>query len=207
MSSKYETREHVNLKSMSKAEEVLKGGGLAVIPTDTVYGLVARANDQAAVQRLYELKNRENKPGTIIAASIDQLVDLGIPRRYLTAVEQFWPGAVSVVIPCGPELKYLHQGKYSLAVRIPSDHEVLKLLEQTGALLTTSANQPGKPSANTIDEAEAVFGDQVDLYQDGGNLSERQASTVIRIIDDAIEVLREGAVKVNEDGRIENDAR
>jgi L-threonylcarbamoyladenylate synthase len=175
-----------------------QAGATGVIPTDTVYGLVARASDKAAVQRLYDLKLREGKPGTIIAASIDQLVELGLKPRYLKAVEQFWPGAVSVVIPCGPELSYLHEGKYSLAVRISDQPELLKLLGQTGALLTSSANHPGEPIANTITEAREYFGDNVDFYVDGGDFSGHQPSTVIRVVDDAIEILRDGAVKIQE---------
>ncbi len=169
-------------------------GTVGVLPTDTVYGLVARASDQAAVGRLYKLKLREHKPGTIIAASIDQLVELGIKRRYLTAVSRYWPGAVSVVIPCGLELGYLHQDKGSLAVRIPDNADLCQLLENTGPLLTSSANEPGAPTANTTAEARGYFGDQVDFYEDGGNLSQHQPSTVIRIVDDAIEILRPGAV-------------
>lgn len=172
-------------------------GQIAVIPTDTVYGVVARADDPTAVARLYHLKHRQAKPGTIVAASIDQLVELGVKRRYLTAVEQFWPGAVSVVIPCGPELHYIHQGMGSLAFRIPDDRQLRALLEQTGPLLTSSANQPGEPPATTIQEAKAYFGDEVEWYEEGGTVN-REPSTVIQVIDDAIEVLRQGAVKINE---------
>jgi L-threonylcarbamoyladenylate synthase len=171
---------------------------IGVMPTDTVYGVVARAQDETAVSRLYELKKREDKPGTLIAANLDQLESLGLKRRYLKAVEQYWPGAVSVVIPAAnPELKYLHRGKMTLAVRIPDDKDLQKLLEVTGPLITSSANQPGEPPANTIEEAKAYFGDQVDFYEDGGHLSNRQPSTIIRIIDDAVEVLREGAVTID----------
>jgi L-threonylcarbamoyladenylate synthase len=173
-------------------------GAVGILPTDTVYGLIARASDEAAVSRLYELKSREQKPGTIIAASLDQLVELGMKARYLKAVEQFWPGAVSVVIPCGPELAYLHQGKLSLAVRIPDNTSILNMLTKTGPLLTSSANHPGQPVANTAEEAEHYFGNSVDFYVDGGDLSDHQPSTVIRIVDDAIEILREGAVKIQE---------
>lgn len=180
------------------AQKLAQPGAVGVIPTDTVYGLVARASDKTAVQRLYDLKLREGKPGTIIAAGIDQLVELGLKARYLKAVEQFWPGAVSVVIPCGPELAYLHEGKYSLAVRIPDHPELLKLLEQTGPLLTSSANHPGESVANSLEEARKYFGERVDFYADGGDLSGHQPSTVIRIVDDAIEILREGAVKIQE---------
>lgn len=172
-------------------------GTIGVIPTDTVYGIVARAADQAAVAKLYQLKSREHKPGTLIAADIDQLVELGLKRRYLTAVEQFWPGPVSVVIPAAnPSLAYLHQGKLSLAVRIPEDENLQKLLAQTGPLLTSSANQPGQPPAGTVAQAKKYFGDQVDFYIDGGDLSGRQPSTLIRIVDDAIEVLRPGPAKI-----------
>jgi tRNA threonylcarbamoyl adenosine modification protein (Sua5/YciO/YrdC/YwlC family) len=187
------------------ADVLNQPGAIAVIPTDTVYGVVARAVDQAAVERLYELKHRHQKPGTLVAASIDQFVTLGIPRRYLTAVEQYWPGAISVVIPSGLKLEYLDSGKHSLAIRIPDHADLLRLLEQTGPLLTSSANMPGEPPANTIAEAREYFGDRVDLYQDGGDLSGHAPSTVIRIIDDAIEVLRAGAVKINENGRINSD--
>lgn len=178
------------------AEDLLKPGTVGVLPTDTVYGLVARAADQTAVERLYQLKSRENKPGTLIAANIDQLVELGIKRRYLTAVSQYWPGAVSVVVPCEPDLSYLHQSKYSLAVRIPDHVELQHLLGQTGPLITSSANDPGEPTAVTVAEAQAYFGNQVDFYVDGGDLSHHQPSTVIRIVDDAIEVLRPGAVNI-----------
>jgi L-threonylcarbamoyladenylate synthase len=173
-------------------------GTIGVIPTDTVYGLVARAADQKAVERLYLLKKREHKPGTIIAADIEQLVKLGIKRRYLKAVDRFWPGAISVVIPCGPELAYLHQGLSSLAVRIPAEKPLRQLLAAGGPLLTSSANAPGEPPANTVTEAKAYFGDSVDFYIDGGDLSGRQPSTLLRVVDDAIEVLRQGVVNVDE---------
>lgn len=186
---------------MDLAEHLKHPGEIAVIPTDTVYGVVARAADPEAVARLYQLKHREAKPGTLVAASIEQLVELGVKRRYLVAVEQFWPGAVSVIIPCGENLHYIHQGVGSLAFRIPGDTWLQSLLEQTGPLLTSSANQPGEPPATTISEAKAYFGDQVDWYEDGGVVN-REPSTVIRIIDDAIEVVRMGAVKLDEAGNI-----
>ena len=181
---------------------LLKNGAVGVLPTDTVYGLVCVAADRAAVERLYAVKGREDKPGPVIAASTAQLVELGLKARYLKAVEQYWPNPLSVVIPCGPELAYLYLGKDSLAVRIPDDEAVRALLEQTGPLLTSSANAPGEPVASTTAEAQEYFGDMVDFYADGGDLSGRPSSTVIRILDDAIEVLREGAVKIDEYGRI-----
>ncbi len=173
----------------------LKSGGVGVLPTDTVYGLVCSAANPEATKRLYALKHREHKPGTVVAASIDQLVGLGVKRRYLKAVERFWPGAVSVETP--HQIEYLHQGTGRQAFRIPADDTLLKLLEQTGPLLTSSANRPGRPTATTVQEAQAYFGEQVDFYADGGDLSGRPPSTIIRVIDDAIDIIRQGAVKID----------
>lgn len=180
--------------------DILNNSGLAVIPTDTVYGLVCRAADKAAADKLYKLKSRENKPGTVVAASIDQLVDLGIKRRYLTAVEQYWPGAISIEIP--HDLAYLNQGTGRQALRVVTDKRLLDILAKTGPLLTSSANQPGEPTSKNIIDAKKYFGNKVDFYLDGGKI-DGPPSTLIRIVDDAVEVLREGAVKINPAGEIE----
>jgi len=179
-----------------------KTGSIAVIPTDTVYGVVARAEDRQAVKKLYDLKNRENKPGTLIASSIKQLEELGFKHRYLKAVEEFWPGPISVIIPTSdPNLEYLTLKKMSLAVRVTNDINLINLLSQVGPILTSSANQPGETPAKNINEAKAYFGNKVDYYQDGGDIKDNKPSTIIKIIDDAIEVVRQGGIKII-DGKI-----
>lgn len=181
---------------------VINDQGVAVMPTDTLYGLVARADFVDAVSRIHELKGRNSKPGTIIASSIEQLAGLGIKRRYLKAVEQFWPNPISVVVPVGNSLPHLHSGEQTTAVRIPNVPALQKLLSQTGPLVTSSANTTGKKPAETIKEATEYFGDEVDIYVDGGSKEGAKPSTIIKIVDDAIEILREGAVTISETGRI-----
>lgn len=171
------------------------------MPTDTIYGIVARAADEKAVNRLYALKHREHKPGTVIAASVEQLVELGVPKRYLSAVEHLWPNALSVEIPLGHRLTYLHQDTGRQAYRVVADEKILAILRHTGPLVTSSANQPGEPVADNIEEAVAYFDGQVDFYVDGGELVGREPSTLIRVVDDAIEVLRKGAFHISETGR------
>lgn len=186
-----------------KTTDFFKPGSVGVMPTDTIYGLVARAADEPAVAKLYSLKGRRGKPGTIIAASTDQLEELGLKHRYLTPVSQFWPGPISVVVPLDDaKLDYLAQGLHSLAVRIPDDPKLIKLLSGSGPLLTTSANLKGQPVAANIKEAKGYFGDQVDFYIENGDLGDHLPSTVIRIVDDEIEVLREGAIKLSPSGRV-----
>ncbi len=172
-------------------------GTIAVLPTDTVYGVAARASDPLAVQALYRLKRREQKPGTVIAASIQQLTDLGLASSDLARVAAVWPGPVSVVLPAPEALQYLHQGKGSLAVRIPADTALATMLEQTGPLVTSSANQPGEPPAVSIAEAQRYFGNSVPLYVDGG-IRQGAASTVIQVLPSGkVVLLREGPVAID----------
>lgn len=178
------------------AAKLFTQGAVGVIPTDTVYGLVARTSDSKAVTRLYQLKAREAKPGTLIAASVAQLEDLVLNSANLARAAAFWPGPVSVVLTIKPGLSYLDQAVGSLAVRIPANAKLRALLEATGPLLTSSANLPGQPPANSLAEAKAYFGDSVDFYLDGGDLSGRSPSTVIRFKDGKPQVLRPGAVTV-----------
>jgi tRNA threonylcarbamoyl adenosine modification protein (Sua5/YciO/YrdC/YwlC family) len=195
----------IGLYDVEKVSKQIRDGRVGVLPTDTLYGLVCDAKNIAAVKRLYSLKNRDKKPGTVIASSVEQLVELGLKQRYLKPVAQYWPGPISVVIPCVFELPYLHMGVGSLAVRVVGDEKLRKLVEATGPLLTTSANKPGKPESTNIAMALNYFGDSADFYIDGGDYSNRLPSTVIRVVDDMVEVLRLGAVKINDKGELSND--
>ncbi len=176
---------------------LLLSGKVGVLPTDTVYGIVARAADPSAVARLYQAKHREGKPGTVIAASVEQLIQLGIEASYLEKVAGYWPNALSIVLPDHNKLAYLDQGKRSLAVRVPADPTLQKLLQQTGPLLTSSANMPGEPTATTLTEAQAYFGETIDFYVDGGTVVGDLPSTLVRLNETgSIELLRQGPVEL-----------
>lgn len=184
--------------TLDQAAIALQRGDVGVIPTDTVYGLVAAASNQSAVERLYRLKNRERKPGTLIAASIAQLQVLGVPQELLNHLTPYWPGPLSAVLPIGSTFSYLHQGLGDIAMRVVADEKVRHLLEQTGPLMTSSANHPGAPGATTIDEAWDYFHDQVDFYVDGGDLSGRPPSTVVKFGQNGVlDILRQGAAHLH----------
>jgi len=177
-------------------EDLLIQGKVGIIPTDTVYGIVASAKMEDSVSKIYSLKKRENKPGTVIASSIEQIVELGIKKRYLKAVEDIWQNEVSIIIPVGDELSYIHLGFKSIAFRIVKDTRLINLLNSTGPLVTSSANLTTKPIANTIQEAIKYFNDEVEFYVDGGDLSFKLPSTIIKIVDDEIVVIRDGSFKL-----------
>jgi L-threonylcarbamoyladenylate synthase len=189
-----------NAITFEEAIARIAAGAVGVIPTDTVYGLVGRAEDRKAVARLYALKHREHKPGTVIASNVDQLIQLGVPEQYLRRVAHLWPNPLSVEMPLGEELGYLHQDTGRQAYRVVEDAKLRAVLNQTGPLLTSSANQPGKPGSVNLQEAQDYFGDEVDFYVDGGDLSGRAPSTIIRVVADGVEVIRQGAVEIGKRG-------
>jgi L-threonylcarbamoyladenylate synthase len=183
----------MNLTSTADAIKMIKNGKVGVLPTDTLYGLVARAADPAAVKKLYALKHREHKPGTMVAANIEQLIELGLNEKDLKAAAYLWPNPIGVVMHM-TDLGYLHQGLNEFSVRITANEEVRNLLLQTGPLMTSSANTTGDPSSTNIEMAHDYFADAVDFYVDGGDLSGRAPSTIVDIKNGELVVYREGAI-------------
>jgi L-threonylcarbamoyladenylate synthase len=183
------------IHTSDQAVTALLQGKVGVMPTDTVYGLVARAEDKEAVARLYALKSRERKPGTLIAATTEQLMSLGIKQIDIDKVARWWPNALSAVLDMSGNA-YLHMDVGDIAMRVVADPTIVKLLEQTGPLLTSSANLPGQPESTTIEQAHAYFGGGVDFYVDGGTIADKIPSTIIRPSANGIDILRQGSVHI-----------
>lgn len=171
--------------------EILNSGGVGVVPSDTVYGLMGQLFNQAAVERMYDLKDRPlNKPvGTILLAEPEQLEGYVSPEDLLRA-EVYWPGPTSIILNLDNRLMYAHRGWNALPFRIPNNAALRSLLKATGPLATTSANIAGRKTADAIEEAMGVFRENVDFYVDGGDLSGRPPSKIIKFTNGEVEVIR-----------------
>jgi len=171
--------------------EILKNGGIGIIPSDTIYGIVGQLFNQAAVERIFDVKDRPaDKPmGTILLADPEQIEGY-VSSEDLLRAEVYWPGPTSVILGLGNKLAYAHRGLHSLPFRIPDVPALQALLKQVGPLATTSANITGRPTAVTIEEAMGIFRESVDFYVDGGDLSGRPASQIICFNGDQVEKLR-----------------
>ncbi|MSU55885.1 MAG: threonylcarbamoyl-AMP synthase [Candidatus Taylorbacteria bacterium] len=178
---------------------LLKKGGIGVIPTDTIYGVVVRALDKKAVKKLYALRRKTpEKPFIVLISSITELAGFAITptpavSRFLKTV---WPGKVSVIFPCkAKKFSYLHLGTNTLAFRLPKSKKLQTLLKKTGPLLAPSANPEGEKPAETIAEAKKYFGEKIDVYVSAGRLRGKP-STLVSFLGDSPKVLRAGAVKI-----------
>lgn len=183
---------------------LLKNGAVGIIPTDTIYGIVASANSEKAVERLYQLKQRrdEVRSGTVIAADVQQLVDLGVDAESVARVTNYWPNPLSIELPLSDELKYLFQTGPHRAFRVVADAQLQQLLQKTEPLLTSSVNTTGNPPATNLEQAQSYFGDKVDFYVKGGDLSGRPPSTVAVLQGGKLVVVRPGAVTINSQGEV-----
>jgi L-threonylcarbamoyladenylate synthase len=166
-------------------------GGLVVIPTETVYGLVANASLEGAADKIYAAKERERgKPLQLLISGAEVVAEMGF---HLNAVEKrlaeaFWPGGLTLVVSNADGL--------SEGFRVPDSELALAVLRNVGgALRSTSANLSGMPAALTADEAVACIGASVDIVIDGGRVDGGIASTVVRVDETGnIDILREGAL-------------
>lgn len=169
---------------------LLLEGGVGVLRTDTLYGIVARADDEAAVERVYRVKTRTpNKSPIILIASTAQMFDK-YDQATTKRVQEVWPGKTSVILPSIAAPDWLTRGNRSLAYRIPDNDALRALLAKTGPLIAPSANPEERPPAMDIDEAKAYFGDSVDFYVDHGKVSDDTPSALYRLHASSMERLR-----------------
>jgi L-threonylcarbamoyladenylate synthase len=173
---------------------ILKQGGVVVMPTDTLYGIVGIADSVETVNRIYNVRKRNpDKPCIILIGGVSELekFSVTVSKEQKEILTQNWPGPVSIILDCEEEkFKYLHRGTKTLAFRLPASEDLQNLLKKTGPLIAPSANLEGFPPAQNISEAKKYFGDLVDLYVDGGEAKGNPSRVIKLKKDGAVEVLR-----------------
>jgi len=189
------------LPDLEEIVSALQAGQAVVIPTDTVYGLAARAADPAATARLFELKGRASGvPVAVLCADVEQalaLAEIADDPGVRAVAERWWPGPLTLVVRRRDGLDW-HLGapEHTIGLRVP-DHDLVRALAvRVGPLATTSANRHGEPPAVTASEAADALGAGVALVVDGGPLG-GQPSTVLDATVRPWAVLRAGAADVS----------
>ena len=196
------------LAGTREARAALAKGELVVFPTDTVYGVAADAFNAGGVTRLLEAKGRTRQsPPPVLVPNTQTLRALAahVPALVEVLVEKFWPGPLTIVCEAQPSLHWdLGETQGTVALRSPQHPLTLELLRETGPLAVSSANLTGHPAPVTAAGAQAMLGESVAVYLDGGESSaEGLASTIVDVrglTDDGgeLRVLRVGPVSVND---------
>lgn len=158
--------------------DIMQRGGIAVIPTDTLYGIVASAMQSDAVERVYTLRGRDrDKPCIVLIAQPRDIFgfDVAVSPREFHTISKLWASSTptSIIVPLRSRARdkwsHLHRGRGTIAFRVPTrrnerGRHLRKLLTKTGPLVAPSANPQGRAPAQTAHEARSYFMDTVDYY-------------------------------------------
>lgn len=187
------------------AERIAEGGVVA-IPTDTVYGIAASLAHPAAIERIYEIKQRpESQPLPVLISSIGALSRLvHLNEEVIPLLDTFWPGPLTVVLPAASQLPSRVLGPDgTVGVRLPNHYIAIEVIEKAGgAIVCTSANRSGEPPAESAREVADTIGSELDLILDSGKAPGGVASTVVALDDLSLRFIREGAISMTEVIRI-----
>jgi L-threonylcarbamoyladenylate synthase len=188
------------MEQVEKGVSILKEGGVVAFPTDTVYGLGASIGIDSAVERVYRIKERlRNMALPLLLADLDQLEDIAtvIPTYALILAEKFWPGPLTLVLLKSDSVSdIVSSGGRTIAVRIPAHPIPTALARGVGtAIIGTSANLSGQPSALTAEEAREQLGTKVNFIIEGECPGGRE-STVVDLSGESPVILREGAISI-----------
>ena len=186
----------MNVVDFEEAGHLIKAGYIGVVPTDTVYGIVGSAFNKKAVERIFEVKQRDqNKRCIVLAANTDTLAPFGISQNDLELAKKYWPNSISIELQVGLAPDYLSRGFDKISFRIPKSENIQNLLQTTGPIIAPSANIQDGPIATDINAAQEIFGESIDFYVDGGFISGK-SSTLITFEDSTPKVLRQGDIQI-----------
>jgi L-threonylcarbamoyladenylate synthase len=193
-----------DVETRAKAAQIILAGGIIAFRTDTFYGLGADPLNADAVNKIKQLKGREEgKPILLLISDLDQIVRfVANSAVYKEAASRYWPAPLTLIgtarsgIPDG-----LTAGTKSIGLRLPADENVRALVRTCGGALTaTSANTAGSEAARTAQEVEKYFPSGIDLIIDSGAVTATEPSTVVDISGEKPRLIREGAIKRGELG-------
>jgi L-threonylcarbamoyladenylate synthase len=188
---------------VGEAVEVLRRGGLVAFPTETVYGLGADAENEAALRRVFEVKGRPTGHPLIVhlgaAGQLDEWAS-DPPGSARVLAGAFWPGPLTMLVRRSPRVPDLVTGgRPSVGLRVPDQPLALRLLaEFGGGVAAPSANRFGHVSPTTAAHVQADLGDGIDLILDGGPCRIGVESTIVDLTQDHPEVIRPGGIPVAE---------
>lgn len=193
--------------SVDAALSILRSGGLVAIPTETVYGLAAHADHDAAIRRIFVVKGRPaDHPLIVHIADAEQLPDWcsTVPDTARALADVCWPGPLTLLVPKADRvLDVVTGGRPTVGVRVPAHPLTTELLRRFGGgLAAPSANRFGRVSPTTAAHVRADLGDEVDLVLDGGPCPIGVESTIVDCTVDPPQVLRPGGIATEEIERI-----
>ncbi len=183
-----------------EASAVLDGGGIIAYPTDTLYGLGVNANDQGALNKLNDLKERTgDKSISLMLSGIEMLSDIftDLSKGEKNLIDEFLPGELTIVLKRPANSDFISGD--TVGIRIPRNDFCNEIVKYYGKpITTTSVNLAGGNPARNVDEVMNYFSGKIPLLIDGGESPNIEGSTVVQANEDKIKILRQGAIEADD---------
>ncbi len=199
----YDWKKDISQEELDYVINVLNHNGLVIFPTDTVYGLACNCFQDAAIEKIFEVKQRaKNKPINVLTDSVDKM-NLVVKNMNLVEkdlVEKYMPGALTIIFDKKDIVSSkLTSGLDTIGVRIPNHEIALAILRNLDyPLATTSANVSGEEAGVSFEDVISYFDGKVDVIIDGGVSPIQVASTIVRVEDGKVHILRQGSIKIED---------
>lgn len=182
-------------------EEILHNGGALVLPTETVYGIFAKALDETAVNHVYQLKKRpRDKAMNLNVADYQTILEFSKeqPSYLKDLFEAFLPGPLTIILKANEKVPtWINSGKSTVGFRLPNHPLTAELIKKTGPLIGPSANISGNESGKEYASIMAAFDHEVAGYEDDQAIT-GQDSTIVDLSGEKAKILRQGALTVDE---------
>ena len=188
------------LEGIKKASQIIKHGGIAVFPTDTVYGIGCDPYNKDSVKKIYDIKSRDfSVPFPVLVYSTEMAEKIALFDEFTKKiVERFWPGQLTIILKLTDEnLRKSLNLNEKIALRVPNHKCTLELLKKCNFLVGTSANISGQSSFRNPKECFKSIQDY-DIFVDGGTITSKAESTIIEIENETIRIVREGSLSKGE---------
>lgn len=195
---------HISKEQLQKTLDTLEAGGVIIFPTETSYGIGCDATNTDAVRRVFEIKGRPTGKGLpIIIPSKEQVFEyVDFNESAAALAERFWPGDLNIIAPVAEDSSVVQECAQdgTQSVRVSSHPVASTLARRFGkAIVATSANRSGEDALYDIKRVKDAFrehADEIDFVLDGGSLPPRPASTTVKVVNDRIELIRQGAIEI-----------
>lgn len=204
MSKLYNWKNVIKNNELDEVVDIIKRDGIIVFPTETVYGIGGNALSESVIKKIYNIKKRpQEKALNILVKNKEEIEKYAYISNELEEkiIDSFMPGPITIILKKKKSQisDLLTANNDTIGIRIPDNNIVKRILEECNLpLAVPSANISGKPSSIRLEEIKPDFDNKVEAFIDGGICAEKIPSTIVKVIDGKVKILREGVISIED---------
>ena len=182
--------EKISVFDLEKISKTDLKGKVICFHTDTVYGIGALLGDEEGIEKIYRIKNRdEKKILPVLCGNLEQVNSIALMNEKALEISKYWPGALTMILK-------MKECDDTVAVRIPNSNIAISVLNHFGPLRTTSVNYSGEKELNSVEKIVNVFGKEIDYIVTEEDDLSKIPSTIVDLTKEELKIIRNGSIKL-----------